>query len=67
MSDGITQNLDGLVHHLDGIQIDDDGSLVLPKSVNVRSATFTTQARATGGHDGKTHNKFVNFFSCMDE
>ena len=47
MSDGITQQLDSLVYHLDGIQLDDDGSQGLPSSVNVRYVSVIPQARDT--------------------
>ena len=67
MNDGITQQLDGLIHHLDEIQIDDDGSQGLPTSVHVRSAPVIPQARDTGGHGGTTQNKYMNFFSHMVE
>ena len=67
MSNGITQQLDGSLHHLDGIQIDDDGSQGLPTSVNVRSAPVRPQVRGAGGNGGTTQNEYVNIFSCMDE
>ena len=67
MSDAITQQLGGLVHYLDGIQIDDDGSQGLPSSVNVGPAPVIPQTRGTGGHSGTTKNKYANFFSHMDE
>ena len=67
MSDGITQQLNGLVHHLDGIQIDDDGSQGLPTSINVGSAPVISQTRGAGGHGRTTHNKYVNFFSHLNE
>ena len=57
----------GSVHHLDGIQIDDDGSQGLPTSVNVGSAPSIPQARGAGDHGGTTQNKYVNFLSQMDE
>ena len=62
MSVGITQHLDGSIHHLDGMQIDDDGSQGLPVSVNVGSALSILQARGARSHGGTTQNKYMNFF-----
>ena len=67
MSDVITQQLDGLVHHLDGIQIHDDGSQGPPTSVNVGYAPVIPQARVTGCHGGTIQIKHVDFFSQMNE
>ena len=66
MNNGITQYLDGLIHHLDGIQIDDDGSQGLPKSVNAGFAPSIHQAQGAGVHGRSASNKYVNFSSHMD-
>ena len=58
---------DGSVHHMDSIEIDDDGSQGLQKSVNVRSVQSIPQARGNGGHGWSNQNKYVNLFSFMDE
>ena len=57
----------GSVHHMDNIEIDDDGTQVLPKSVNIVFTSSIPQERETGDHGRTTQNKHVNFFSCMDE
>ena len=49
MSDGIIQQFDGLVDHLDGIQINYDESQGLPTTVNVRSAPSMPQTRCAAG------------------
>ena len=44
----------GSVQHMDSTEIDDDGSLGLPTSVNVGSAPSISHARGVGGHGGTT-------------
>ena len=64
MSDGITQHVDGLIHHLDEIQAGDDESKGLLTSVNVGSALSIPQARGNEGH-GELHKTNVRTSSPM--
>ena len=58
---------DGSVHHMDSIEIDDDGSQGLPRPVNDGSAPSIPQAKDARDHGGTSQNKYMNFFSCMNE
>ena len=55
------------VHNLDGIQIDDYGSPRVPTSANVGTSPVLPKAKDTRGRDRTTQNKYVNFFSHLDE
>ena len=58
---------DGKVHDVDGIQINNDGAHRQLALVNVGSVPSIPQARGSGSDGGTAQNKYVNFFSYMDE
>lgn len=58
---------DGTIHYIDDNQIDYDWSQEVPSSINIVWAPSKPQARGIGGNNEAIKNKYIIFFSCMDE